>query len=83
MKSLFWNTLYPFVRGVFLSLFLFINTIFAQPWKRPEVASQWYFGKGAGLDFRSGVPVAVSGSICAWEGTTTFSDSVGNLLALK
>ncbi len=41
----------------------------------------WFFGLNAGLDFSSGVPVSVdSGSLVSFEGCSTLSDDLGNLL---
>ncbi|MBW8201957.1 T9SS type B sorting domain-containing protein [Flagellimonas abyssi] len=44
-------------------------------------ASIWYFGENAGLDFRSGTPVALEdGEMFTKEGCATISDPLGNLL---
>jgi len=44
-------------------------------------ASIWYFGERAGLDFSSGVPVALEdGQLNTQEGCATISDASGNLL---
>lgn len=43
-------------------------------------ANFWYFGENAGLNFNSGSPVPISGSINTREGCSSFSDSNGNLL---
>src|SRR6185295_20403036 len=46
-------------------------------------ANIWYFGQQAGVDFNSGVPVALtncSSSFNAFEGVGTLSDENGNLL---
>lgn len=44
-------------------------------------ANIWYFGNYAGLDFNSGVPVALTnGKLWTVEGCATISDSNGNLL---
>ena len=44
-------------------------------------ASRWYFGNAAGLDFNSGVPVALTdGQLNTHEGCSTISDQNGNLL---
>ena len=44
-------------------------------------ASIWYFGDRAGLDFRSGAPVALTdGALSTNEGCATISDDNGNLL---
>ncbi|SNR24824.1 gliding motility-associated C-terminal domain-containing protein [Maribacter sedimenticola] len=46
-----------------------------------QEAAIWYFGRNAGLDFRSGTPVPlVDGQIYTREGCATISDNVGNLL---
>ncbi len=49
--------------------------------QHPEAkrATHWYFGNGAGLDFSSGSPVAVTGAIFTVEGCATISDKFGNL----
>jgi len=44
-------------------------------------ANIWYFGENAGLDFNSGVPVALlDGQLNTREGCATISDKNGNLL---
>ncbi|WP_422349046.1 T9SS type B sorting domain-containing protein [Flagellimonas sp.] len=44
-------------------------------------ASIWYFGINAGLDFRSGTPVALEdGQVVTDEGCATISDPLGNLI---
>ncbi len=44
-------------------------------------ANVWYFGDHAGLDFNSGVPIALTdGMINSWEGTSTVSDANGSML---
>lgn len=67
-----------------LFLFLFISfglTAFSQ-----KQGNTWYFADSVGLDFSSGSPVVlVNGSLWSpagntTEGTTTISDSAGNLL---
>lgn len=45
-----------------------------------QQGNYWFFGFGAGLDFSSGSPVAISGSLEAREGCATVSDVDGNLL---
>ena len=41
----------------------------------------WYFGEYAGLDFNSGVPVALTdGQLNTWEGCASISDNNGDLL---
>lgn len=54
--------------------------VFAQ---HPEAkrANIWYFGNGAGLDFSSGSPVAITnGQLDSWESCASISDINGNLL---
>ena len=42
---------------------------------------QWFFGSRAGLDFRSGSPVVISGSLYAFEGIASICDpNTGDLL---
>ncbi|CAG0963172.1 hypothetical protein FLAV_00812 [Flavobacteriales bacterium] len=51
--------------------------------QHPEAkrATHWYFGNGAGLDFSSGSPVAVTnGALHTSEGCAAMSDTAGNLL---
>ncbi|GAB1309628.1 hypothetical protein KH5_23110 [Urechidicola sp. KH5] len=44
-------------------------------------ANIWYFGHNAGLDFNSGIPVALNnGQLNTYEGCSSFSDGNGNLL---
>lgn len=44
-------------------------------------ANIWYFGENAGLDFSSGIPVAITNSAMNKdEGCASISDSAGNLL---
>jgi gliding motility-associated-like protein len=51
------------------------NNIFAQQ------GNIWYFGNGAGVDFNSGSPVALSGSVMSTsEGCTSIDDNNGDLL---
>lgn len=43
--------------------------------------SIWYFGDHAGIDFTSGIPVALTnGQMQAWDNTSTISDINGDLL---
>jgi gliding motility-associated-like protein len=59
-------------------LFFFLYTLasFAQ-----REANIWYFGQNAGLDFNSGVPVALTnGQLVTDEGCATLSNSSGQLL---
>jgi len=44
-------------------------------------ANIWYFGEKAGVDFKTGNPIAISdGKLITKEGCSTFSDAQGNLL---
>jgi len=44
-------------------------------------ANVWHFGFGHSLDFSSGVPIQATGSaIQTFEGSTSYSDSLGNFL---
>ncbi|MGJ8745863.1 immunoglobulin domain-containing protein, partial [Polaribacter sp.] len=59
----------------FIFLFITLST-FSQ-----KEANFWYFGNKAALDFNSGTPVPVSGSLLSTtEGCSSFADSNGNLL---
>jgi hypothetical protein len=53
-----------------------MSNLFAQ-----KDASIWYFGKRAGLDFRSVMPVPLhDGQLATDEGCATVNDQEGNLL---
>ncbi len=41
---------------------------------------KWIFGNGAGLDFSSGSPVAITSNIAAWDNSGSIADGSGNLL---
>ncbi len=57
-------------------LFLFSAfSVFAQ-----GEANFWFFGENSGLNFNSGTPIPISGSLNTREGCSSFSDSNGNLL---
>jgi|SRR5680860_254740 len=59
-----------------LFIFLVVQNFYGQ-----REASRWYFGNGAGLDFNSGSPVALTdGQLETHEGCSTISDQNGNLL---
>lgn len=59
-----------------LSILLVAQSSLAQ-----REASRWYFGNGAGLDFNSGAPVALTdGQLSTHEGCSSMSDQNGNLL---
>ncbi|MCK0129938.1 T9SS type B sorting domain-containing protein [Flavobacteriaceae bacterium F08102] len=61
---------------IFFLLLIYTFDAFAQ-----KEASYWYFGNNAGLDFRSGVPVAITdGKLRTSEGCATIADDQGNLL---
>lgn len=74
VKSIILNY-FTFITFLFLSL-----SIYAQPNKR---TNHWFFKDNIGIDFNSGIPV--QGSPCPldsidWGGTSTMSDTNGNLL---
>ena len=61
----------------------FLLTIFVFPFstKAQKENNIWYFGYGAGIDFNSGSPVALTnGSMFTTEGCASIADSAGNLL---
>lgn len=62
-----------------LLFFVFLFGIFFQASAQHE-ADKWYFGVLAGLDFSTGSPVAISGSLNSSEGTAAISSAAGNLL---
>ena len=63
-------------KSLFILLYILPAISFAQ--QQPEI---WYFGYGAGIDFTSGSPVALTnGQINQWEGVATACDTAGNLL---
>ena len=56
--------------------FLSTLTIFAQ-----KQANVWHFGNGQALDFSTGTPVQIGGSLMeTFEGSASYSDSLVNLL---
>lgn len=58
--------------------FMLLNINVSFPQKEANI---WYFGERAGLDFNSGVPVALTdGKMDTDEGCATISDKDGNLL---
>ncbi|HMT30248.1 MAG TPA: T9SS type A sorting domain-containing protein [Bacteroidia bacterium] len=59
---------------LFIMLVLVISTLQAQ-----HQTDRWYFGINAGISFISGAPVVIPGSLNTTEGTTSSSDSLGNL----
>lgn len=61
---------------IYLVLFVSLQTVHSQ-----REAAIWYFGERAGLDFNSGVPIALTdGALSTQEGCSTISDANGNLL---
>lgn len=64
------------MKNIVTIIFIFIcSQVFAQ-----GEANYWFFGQGAGLDFNSGSPIPISGSLFTNEGCSSFSDASGNLL---
>lgn len=59
---------------LYLVIISFISPVLAQ-----NEADHWYFGINAGMNFGPGTPVSTPGSLVTTEGTTTSSDSLGNL----
>ena len=47
---------------------------------KSQQADSWRFGVLAGIDFSSGIPIAVSGALNTNEGCASISDGAGNLL---
>lgn len=43
-------------------------------------ANNWFFGQNAGINFNSGNPVSISGSLNTYEGCASFSNANGDLL---
>lgn len=65
------KNVFPLVFSLVLSF-----TVYAQ-----QEAAIWYFGKNAGLDFRSGAPVPLTdGALNTEEGCASISDPNGNIL---
>ena len=66
------------MKKTLLVLLLLLNLfpVFGQ-----QEAAIWYFGRNAGLDFNSGVPVPLTnGQLNTYEGCATIADTNGNLL---
>jgi hypothetical protein len=60
---------------------LFISIVFSIYCRAQRENNIWYFGNHAGVDFNSGIPVALSGGATSqYEGCSSVSDSAGNLL---
>lgn len=69
------STIYPYL------LLLFIFYSLPALGQSQLQTSIWYFGRNAGIDFRSGTPVALTdGMIYTEEGTSSICDLQGNLL---
>ena len=65
------------IKRVFWTLFLLFFSVksFAQ-----LETSVWYFGRNAGLDFKTPEPtILLDGALVNWEGVAAISDSLGNL----
>jgi gliding motility-associated-like protein len=64
-----------------MRLLLFIFILFSfQSWSQLETQN-WYFGSNAGITFATIPPTALlNGAISTFEGSSTFSDSQGNLM---
>lgn len=66
------------IRNIVTVLFFFTTIAVISA---PKYNHIWYFGEGAGLDFRSGSPKALTdGQLVTWEGCGAICDSLGNLL---
>lgn len=60
---------------------IFIVSIFYSVSNAQLETSVWYFGRNAGLDFKSENPtILTDGALDNWEGVASFSDSLGRLL---
>lgn len=60
-------------------LFTALLTVSIISLRAQKQADQWYFGITAGINFSTGIPFAVQGTLNSTEGTTVSSDSSGNL----
>jgi hypothetical protein len=65
------------MKNIWLIWYLFVSQVcFSQ-----AEGNFWYFGQNAGIDFNSGVAVALSdGAMSTFEGCASISDNNGNLL---
>jgi gliding motility-associated-like protein len=60
--------------------FIFFILVFSNGFSQKQ-ANIWHFGIGESLDFSSGAPVQIAGSqIFTFEGSSSYCDSLGNLL---
>src|SRR4051812_29467993 len=67
------------MRKIFIVCILFFQI--GKPAFAQKENNIWYFGTNAGLDFNSGVPVALTNSaMVTSEGCASVSDTAGNLL---
>ena len=64
------------IKPCFLFIFCLVGPFV---WAQKQ-ANVWHFGNGRKLDFSTGVPVAGTGPLVAYEGTCSYSDDKGNLL---
>lgn len=66
------------ILGLSVSAFLLLPVLFCVAQVQ---TNQWRFGHNAAIDFNSGVPVSISGSVLTTdEGSASIADSSGNLL---
>ncbi|MCD4725718.1 MAG: T9SS type A sorting domain-containing protein [Bacteroidales bacterium] len=66
---------------IFAILFFLISSVIFRSCFAQNEASIWYFGHNAGVDFSSGMPVAITnGEIYTSEGSSCISDEYGNVL---
>jgi len=66
------------LKVIMVVLILFVTPLFLFSQKEVNI---WYFGNGAGLDFDSGAPVALTdGAVVVAGGVATVADTNGSLL---
>jgi gliding motility-associated-like protein len=66
------------MKKLVLVTYLMLFSIFSFSQKKTSV---WYFGNNAGLDFKTGSPVAITdGALSTREGCATICDDFGNIL---
>jgi gliding motility-associated-like protein len=69
-----------FRNPIYCILFLFFTHFSFNAFSQKQ-ANVWHFGLGQALDFSSGEPVPVNGSsVYSFEGSSSYCDSLGNLL---
>jgi PKD repeat protein len=67
--------------NVVLAGFCLLSLLHSAPVFAQKENNVWYFGNGAGIDFNSGSPVALTnGAIFTTEGCASIADTSGNLL---